>query len=850
MDVKMPNSKEKIRESRTDLQDALNNDSRQTNAVTDNSMLDTAKAKTVSTQEEDDWEWLESIKEAMLDDPENEFVPPFADDVSAMSKNEQIDLTGDGAPEDKQTEKKPVLEKLRQKAKNSVRQDTAAEEYEEETDMADERSAKEQDEADEDLSFWQRIGKLVGADQASNEQEHYATAGKSRKNVELKKPVAEKKEKPVSNVKLVDNDDPWDFDDAEDDWLETDQSGDRIDLQDYMTYADDSYQDEYADIVRETMRAGEEAEEDEKSLPPVVAAVFDFLGERFHALNEKRKAAQAEEAADNVIEEANLAKEAKHYARPVGSITFRSRFAFAISILMALLAMVFELTGKGWFGIGENGVLMAGVLLVMQLMVMLLCVEIPMRGICSLINGKITAETLIAASCFISFIDGIAVLISRNADNGLPFAVVSALSVAFGMRGLRSYYIGMRNSLRIASKIQSPWGIVTDNESVEDRSVLRKCHGATDGFYKNLIRRDICEHIYTYAAPLMLIASLVFAFLSTVVRGRGNEFIHALAALVAVSASFSCMSAYSRTFRLVSAAARRQGSAIAGWTGADKIFSADGVLVTDNDLFPNGTQKVSGMKLTGLTSPYKAMEYAGSLIIASDSELKNPFREFLRENGVVSVYVDSFACYEGGGIGGVIRDDNILIGTAAFMNLMGVRIPEDIVKNDVLFLSVNRKLAAVFSVEYKPSKAVQRSLLAMRNTKMNLLLALKDFNISPKMLQHKFKVSMDGVEYIPVNDCYRMERDDVLEETEAAGIISLGGLGAFAETVAKAAQLRQITLLNTAVSLLGSAVGLFLIFYMCWNGPISSVTSWATALFMFAMHLVTIILSNMVNRRR
>jgi len=516
---------------------------------------------------------------------------------------------------------------------------------------------------------------------------------------------------------------------------------------------------------------------------------------------------------------------------------------------MLLLAGVFELSGKGWLGIGSNGVLMTGVLLVMQLFVMLLCVEVPLRGICSLIKGKVTAETLIAASCFVSFLDGIIVLLGRNSERGLPFAVVSAFSVVFGMRGLRSYYIGMRNSLRVAVRAKAPWGIVTDDESVQDRSVLKRVPGAVDGFYKNLIRRDICEHIYTYAAPIMLIAALVFAFLSTVVRGRGGEFIHALGALVAISASFSCMSAYSGTFRLISSIARRGGCAVAGWAGADKIASSDGAFITDNDLFPQGTQSISGIRLMGIAGDYKAVECAGSLIIASGSGLENPFREFMRANHITPVHVERFTCYEGGGIGGVIRGENILVGTMAFMNLMGVRMPDDIRGANTVFLAINRKLAAVFTVSYTPSNAVQSSLLAMRNTKVNMLFALKDFNVSPKMLQKKFKVSMDGVEYIPVSDCYKIEQEDELHDNDAAGIVSLGNLTSFAQVASKAAQLRQITRLNTAVSLLGSAAGMFLVFCMCWNGPISSVTSWAMVLFMFAMHLVTIILSNLVKRK-
>ena len=848
MGVKMPENKEKNIENKPSLQDILNEYMGEPIAApAKKAEIDAVEPgvvgiKSAATQEEDDWEWLESIKSSISDGAEeDDFIPPFLDDTVVKSEEKQPDLY-EKAHNEETAEKKEIFAGLKQKVKMPERK------------LKSEKTSEKADESEEKISFWKKMSKLMGIEAAPETAEEPVKEAVIEPEVEevteseeFIQPEPEKKAKPKLNITIIENGKPWNLDDAV---LEESETEDKdIDPDAQASYADEDYDAQYTKVVKEKIAKGEEQEE--KSLPPIFATVLAFLGQRFSVLNEKRKAANAEELADSVIEEpTDLAKEAKRYARPVSSLTFRSRFAFGVSLLMAILAGVFEVNGRGWFGIGENGVLMTGVLMVLQLVVMLLCIEVPLRGICSLIKGKVTAETLVAMSCFITFIDGIVILLSRNADRGLSYAVVSAFSVVFGMRGLRSYYIGMRNSLRIASKVQAPWGIVTDNESVEERSVLKRQYGAVGGFYKNLIRRDICEHIYTYAAPIMLIAAVVFAFMSTVVRGRGGEFIHALAALVAVAASFSCMSAYARPFRLVSAMARKVGCAIAGWTGADKIFSSDGAFITDNDLFPKGTQQVVGMRLTDIAGQYKAIECAGSLIIASGSGLEDPFREFMRKYNVTPVYVESFTCHEGGGIGGVIRGENILVGTAAFMNLMGVRMPEDIAKKDVIFMSINRKLAAMFAVRYEPSKGVQSSLVAMRDTRMNMLFALKDFNISPKMLQKKFKVSMDGVEYIPLSDCYKMEKSDELNETDAAGILSVGNLNSFADTVSKAAQLRQITVLNTAISLLGSVVGMFLVFYMCWNGPISSITSWAMVLFMFSMHLVTIILSNMVKRRK
>ncbi len=823
MEIKMPKDKEKTKDSQAALNEFLNLCLGERTTESDYIEIEEAlhksevEIKRSTTQEEDDSEWMESIQAAVADNGSNDdFIPPSYYDTIMLNSDRMAKAM---EKEELHVDEPTIIAFPNQLKKEKTDQET--------------EQLKKSEEVEPKPSFWNRFSKMVGIPEKSE-----ATAKKSE-------PKAEDE---ASEVKfdLTDDEDDWDDEPVQ----EADEIvKPSINFDDYANYSAREYDEELAETVRETVEQGQEKEKREG--PSVFNSFFMLLGEKLSDLNEKRRESQKIEAADSEIEEPeSLEKEARRYARPVGNITVRSRIAFVLSAVMVLLVAVFEITGRGWFGIGENAVLMTGVLLVMMLLVIFFCVEVPLRGICSIIRGKVTAESLVAISCFVTLLDGVIILISRNAERGLPFVVVSALSVMFGMRGLRSYYIGMRNSLRVASKVKSPWGIVIDDETVLDRNVLKKLPNTTDGFYKNLIRRDICEHIYTYAAPIMLITALVFAFIGTVVRGRGGEFIHALSALVGVTASFSCMSAYANPFRLVSIITRRLGCAIAGWTGADKMFSTDGAFITDTDLFPKGTQSVSGMRKIGDITDYKAMEYVGSMIIASGSELEHPFRDMLRDNGVNPVYVDSFSCYEGGGIGGMIHNDNVLVGTAAFMNLMGVRMPEDLVRNSGIFLAVNRRLAAVFTVNSVPSNAVQNSLLAMRGTRMNMLLASRDFTISPKTLQQRFKVPMDGVEYIPLNDCYRMTQTDELEKIDTAGIISLGSLSSFAETVAKAVQLRQITLMNTAVSILGSVAGLFLVFYMCWNGPITSVTSWAMTLFMFAMHFVTIVLSNLVKRKK
>ena len=622
-------------------------------------------------------------------------------------------------------------------------------------------------------------------------------------------------------------------------------------LKDFFTYADDKYAadgfaEKFGDEAEETVKKGEKRAR--KINMPAFDTTFKMLGSKLSAAWEQHLQRRTEEEADTYISlPKSLEKEERRYARPVPGQYSRTNISFIICVIMALMSMTFEIRGHA-FIVGENGLTLTALLMVALLAVMFLCFDVTIVGFYSAIKGKFSGEALIALSCVVSLIDGAVILLSHGYKSGMSLCAVSALSVVFGARGAAYYNLGMRDTLKVLTREKDKFGIHADTETVEDRSVLKEYSNAVDGFYANLLRRDICEHLYSYAAPIMALTAIVFAFLSTVVRGRPGDFFHAFAAMTAVSASFSCLSAYSMPFKNVAQIARKTGSAVAGWEGADKLADADGVFISDNDIFPAGTQYVTGVEVNEQVGRQKAIEYAGSLAAASGCGLENPFNELMKSEGVNPSGVEDFSCYEGGGIGGVVRSENVLMGTSAFMDLMGVIIPEEYAKYNGIFLAVNRRFAALFGVSYYPKPLIQHCMVSMRKAGLRLIFAIKDFNISPTRLSKRFKLSLKGMEFIPFSDSYRLPHDEKPLVSDAVAIVGKEGFPAFARIISRSAKLRQAALLGTLVSLLGSACGMILLFRMCWTGPVYSVTSWGVGLYMLAMHLVTVVLAEMVKR--
>ena len=307
------------------------------------------------------------------------------------------------------------------------------------------------------------------------------------------------------------------------------------------------------------------------------------------------------------------------------------------------------------------------------------------------------------------------------------------------------------------------------------------------------------------------------------------------------------MLTFALPFKRVAKKAKRSGAAIAGWGGAVNVAAADSALITDEDIFPMGTMSINGIKVFEGVPQSKAIIYTSSMIIASGSGASYVFSELLKGQKYPIESVDEFACYQGGGISGIIRGERVMVGSAAFMNLMGIRVPDSVNTKDAMFTVINDELSSVFQLNYIPANSVQKAIVAIMKTKVTMLFAVRDFNVTPSMVQRKFKVNMSNFEDLSVEDCYRASEEDSENMPQVSAILSRGGLAPMADAVVMGWQLKLVSTLATAVSILTSILGVFFIAFMCMKSGVAPASSVLT--FMLLVHLVVLLISHLTKRK-
>ena len=210
----------------------------------------------------------------------------------------------------------------------------------------------------------------------------------------------------------------------------------------------------------------------------------------------------------------------------------------------------------------------------------------------------------------------------------------------------------------------------------------------------------------------------------------------------------------------------------------------------------------------------RVVAYTATLLRDSGSGLAKLFHDQLRSLGGLMRNADRLCCYEGGGLSANIRGDQVLVGSAAFMNLMEIPLPPGLNVKNAVFCAINGELAGIFALNYTLPDTVFPSLDELMREKVGPVLATRDFNLIPSMLQHRFKLAADKMDFPPVERRRELSDPDQPHSDTLTALLCREGLHPFAEAVTAARRLRWATRTGAALCCLGSALGLVLAAYL------------------------------------
>ncbi len=516
-------------------------------------------------------------------------------------------------------------------------------------------------------------------------------------------------------------------------------------------------------------------------------------------------------------------------------LQYRVRTATVSAVMTGVLECVVLLLSLMTMWLGQSPISEIGYLSVQVFALILMCLlnyQTIGRGLRGLFSLRANADTLPsltllvgAAGLALHFINLSAPLPLWTALVGLPM-LMAALGQLTQARRVRSNfafvsYIGDKYA---ASLISEPKTLREIGQRVVIDGEARIAYFKRTDFLSDYLQNVYTEHIGDFwsrwMAPVFFGVSLAMALILALLGVTDGfwEWLRVFAfslSLAATPVSLAVQVMLSRCCRYMLS----RGGFMVGWKAVETFGALDAVTVNVEDLYPDESMLLHGIKTFAGMHIDDAILDAASLAIRSGGPLSRIFMRIIQDKTELLKEVENLVYEQGMGLSGWVDGRRVLIGNRNLLANHGVDVPsldyEARYARDgrrLVYLSTAGELSAMFVVSYLADEEIKRALQDLCRSKVTILVRSCDSNVTASDLCASFDLDDYYVEVLPAvaGRMYDRLMAEPMESTPAVlasngHIIGISG----ALSACRSVRVRCIIALVTAIvlSLVGVLCG-------------------------------------------
>lgn len=441
-------------------------------------------------------------------------------------------------------------------------------------------------------------------------------------------------------------------------------------------------------------------------------------------------------------------------------------------------------------------------------------------GLGDIFHGKFTLNTLMALTFFACCADAVYCLMELRIPCCAAFCLEMTMAL-WARYHRRSTEMAQMDTLRKAVNLGS---IVKSPDYYNKRPGILRGQGDVEDFMDTYNKSSGPEKLQCVYAFISLIASLGISTLAGLLHGPSMAVqILSTSLLVAVPASFFI--SLTRPAALLERRLHMVGSVICGWQGVKKLCGKAVIPLRDEDLFPEGSAKLNGVKFYGERTPDEIVSFTTSLIVEAGGGLVNVFRTLLASRGGREYPVEEFRNYGDGGIGGIIQGEPVLLGTLDFMQDMGVHIPDGTMVNQAVYAAIDGELSAVVAISYAKMRSSAAGLVSLTvSRRLTPVMLTRDFMLTESFLRSKFSVRTRKMVFPDqqIRDALAAIQAD--PEADVLALTTRQDLASYIYAITGSSALRTASRLGIAIHLLGGIVGIAIMLVIAYLGSTQLLT--------------------------
>lgn len=496
-----------------------------------------------------------------------------------------------------------------------------------------------------------------------------------------------------------------------------------------------------------------------------------------------------------------------YYGSFIKPMRLRLRVSLLLLLLMAWLSLGLPVTGllknyrvAGLFCLG------------LQLCIMLLSLDVVTNGVMSAVRRHPGAETMSVLSCLLTSIDALLTGLTDFTGAHIPLCLISSLSLVGILAANLFSCRGLRKAMRVPAIGLNAYTVSGETGLNKGQITLLKSLRSSKGFVRRAEEATPDEELFRKISVPVMIIAVLFSLIIAIVKKSFTDLAFILSAVFCPAVPLSALLCFALPFFTGSVRIFSSGAGIAGWSGLCDIGQSKNLIVTDRDLFPEGTVELVSPIICVNVDQKRIISYAASMLTASGCSVASCFTDLMERTGCTTRKIENFEALPGGGMRGIIDGSVVLCGSSDLMQLMNVWVPHQLVDRTVILLAVDGVLYGIFDMKYTADPQVRKALIALMRSNRHPIFALRDFNVTPELLRRCFDVATDGYDFPPYVDRFKMSEGTPSEDSKVAAVVCREGLGPLTHMADTGRSMYVTIWLNTLITLLSSLLGMLIVF--------------------------------------
>ena len=398
------------------------------------------------------------------------------------------------------------------------------------------------------------------------------------------------------------------------------------------------------------------------------------------------------------------------------------------------------------------------------------------------LRGRPSADTMPALAAVAALLQAVVAMLNANAyrsTEGIGLLTgMAALGLFLALVGSRVMLAAVQGGYTLAAEGGEVRGayrtrdkdliraLARDLEQKDPWVLLsRPVQTASDDFVEQSLSERASERRARKVACILLAAAVLSGVAFLLFGGGINCAVAAAAAVLCMGAPLSSVLVPGLAALRLQRAAAAVGAVVPGWAAIQELGGIDTLQVDAEDLFAADSVVLEDIRIFKGGRIDRAILYAASVLNQSGGTLQGLFRQIIEDRTDILFPVKDLEIHRGLGFAAWCDNNHIQIGTRRFLEQEGVALPDEDYENQhskngelqILYLAVSGNVHAMFVIRYVGGRNIARSLAALQQENIRLLVTSLDPSLTAKHITEAYRLPEGMVTLLDQEQCAALE---------------------------------------------------------------------------------------------